>query len=300
MGVKKSFQGVVVPLVTPLTEHFALDVAAVEKIFKHIGRFDCMPFVLGTTGEASSLPLSLKLDYLKVAAKWKGQNQALYAGIGSNCLQDSIELAKHVFDTGADVVVATLPSYYTLTDVQMQKYFEQLADQVPGPLMIYNIPSTTHMSIPLKVIDVLSHHEKIVGVKESERSEERLTHSLELWARRSDFSYFLGWAARSAAALEKGGDGIVPSTANFDPALYNRMYVAAEKGDMEMVHALQVKSDQLGGMYQAGKTLGDSLAALKVLMKCHELCDTYMMPPLETISAEEEKILRKAYAEYTQ
>lgn len=300
MPIKKRFQGVVVPLVTPLTEKFALDVAAVEKIFRHISNNDCMPFILGTTGEASSLPLSLKLDYLKAVAKLKGKYQALYAGIGSNCLQDSIELAKHSFDIGADVVVATLPSYYNLTDVQMQRYFEQLADAVPGPLMIYNIPSTTHMSIPLKLIDALSHHENIVGVKDSERSDERLNQSLELWATRPDFSYFLGWAARSAAALEKGGDGIVPSTANFDPALYNLMYLAAEKGKTELVHGLQVKSDQLGGMYQAGKTLGDSLAALKALMKCHELCDTYMMPPLERISPEEENKLKIAYAEYSQ
>src|SRR5688572_6831679 len=91
MSIKKRFQGVVVPLVTPLTENFALDVSAVEKIFRHITAFDCMPFILGTTGEASSLPLSLKLEYLKVAAKLKGKYQALYAGIGSNCLQDSIE-----------------------------------------------------------------------------------------------------------------------------------------------------------------------------------------------------------------
>lgn len=300
MLIKKKYQGVVVPLVTPLTENLALDVAAVEKIFKHITGFGCMPFILGTTGEASSLPLSLKLDYLKVAANLKAQYQALYAGIGSNCLPDSIELAKRSFDAGAGVVVATLPSYYNITDAQMQKYFEQLADEVPGPLMIYNIPSTTHMSIPLKVIDALSQHENIVGVKDSERSEERLNQSLELWSKRPDFSYFLGWAARSAAALEKGGDGIVPSTANFDPGLYNTMYVAAEKGKMELVRDLQVRSDQLGGMYQSGKTLGDSLAALKALMKCQELCDTYMMPPLERISAEEEKILKKAYAEYSQ
>jgi dihydrodipicolinate synthase/N-acetylneuraminate lyase len=300
MLIKKRFQGIVVPLVTPLTEKFTLDVAAVEKIHEHITKSDCMPFILGTTGEAASLPLSLKLEYLKVAAKLKGEYQDLYAGIGSNCLHDSIELAKRSFDIGADVVVATLPSWYNLTDIQMQQYFEQLAEAVDGPLMIYNIPATTNMSIPLKVIDALSHHENIVGVKDSERSEERMNQSLALWAARADFSYFLGWAARSAAALEKGCDGIVPSTANLEPGLYQLMYLSYEQGSMEQAYILQELSDQLGNMYQAGKTLGESLAALKALMKCHALCDTYMMPPLERISTEEEKRLRNVYAEFSE
>lgn len=297
MPIKKRFQGVVVPLVTPLTENFALDVAAVEKIFKQITNVDCMPFILGTTGEASSLPLALKLEYLRVAAKLKGKYQALYAGIGSNCLQDSIELAKHSFDIGADVVVATLPSYYNLSDTQMQRYFEQLADSVPGPLMIYNIPSTTYMSIPLKVIDALSHHENIVGVKDSERSDERLNQSLELWAKRPDFCYFLGWAARSFVALSKGADGIVPSTGNIDAFIYKAINHFIEDGNMEQAELCQGLSDDLSNLYQSGKTLGESLAALKALMKAEGLCDLHMMPPLEKVSAEEEKRLQKAYAE---
>ena len=188
------------PLVTPLTKEYALDRSAVKKIFSHISLHDCMPFILGTTGEASSLPLSVKKDYIRKAVSLKKEQQVLYAGIGANCLQTSIDLAKLCFDSGVDVAVATLPSYYNLTAGQMRNYFAQLADAIAGPLMIYNIPATTHMSIPLQVIDELSHHENIVGVKDSERDEERLQQSLALWRHRDDFSFFLGWAAKSAQA----------------------------------------------------------------------------------------------------
>jgi dihydrodipicolinate synthase/N-acetylneuraminate lyase len=221
----------------------------------------------------------------------------LYAGIGSNCLEDSVDLAKRCLDGGVDVVVATLPSYYNLTEAQMLKYFEQLADEVDGPLMIYNIPSTTHMSIPLKVIDELSYHENIVGLKDSERSDERLQQSLSLWVQRSDFSYFIGWAARSLEALLQGADGIVPSTGNVDPSVYFFMKGLIERENIDDAKVLQQYSDEIGNLYQQGRTLGESLAALKILMQNIGFCEPWMMPPLSRLDASEEKKLRESYAE---
>lgn len=295
MFLKKRFQGIVVPLVTPLTENGELDHAALKKICDHISAYECMPFILGTTGEASSIPLSIKNEYIRKAASLK--KGTLYAGIGSNCLQDSADLAKRCFDNGVDVVVATLPSYYNLTESQMQNYFEKLANDIDGPLMIYNIPSTTHMSIPLKIIDELSHHENIAGVKDSERNEERLDQSLALWAKREDFSYLTGWAAKAMEALSKGADGVVPSTGNINPELYFFLTALIRDGEMEKAAITQQVSDQIGNLYQSGKTLGESLAALKVLMQCEGLCEPWMMPPLARLSATEEKRLQAAYAE---
>jgi len=280
LRMNKKYGGVVVPMVTPLNEDYSLDVVAVERLLLLFRQHGVQPFVLGTTGEASSMPAALKQEFVRVAGKVKKAGDVLYVGIGSNCPADSVEAAKFAFGAGADVVVATLPSYYALTEAQMEGYFERLASQVGGPLIIYNIPATTHHTIPLPVIDRLSHHHNIVGTKDSERSEERLSASLKLWSGRRDFSHFLGWAAKSGEALLGGGDGLVPSTANFAPALYRDMLEAAEQGDREKVGALQALSDELGNSYQAGRLLGESLAALKRIMEKEGLCGATMMPPL--------------------
>lgn len=282
--MKKKYQGVVVPVITPLTADHKLDHKAVERIFDNFRQHEAMPFILGTTGESSSLPFSLKEDYIRLAGKLKQKDDIYYAGIASNCVEESVELAKRCFDEGIDVVAAHLPSYYALSEYQMVKYYEDLANKVKGPLIIYNIPSTTHMSIPLQVIEQLSHHENIVGTKDSERSEERLKESLRLWANRSDFSHFLGWAAQSAEAILNGGDGLIPSTGNLNPAIYRELYSAALKGDRGTAFRFQKQSDELGNQYQAGRTLGESLWALKVLMKEAGLCESYMMPPLTELS----------------
>ena len=139
------------------------------------------PFILGTTGEAASLPLQVKKEYVLAAEQNKKMGTQLYVGIGSNVLAESIDFAAYCCLHAVDVVVATLPSYYALTEKQMLQYFNQLADNISLPLFIYNIPATTHMSIPLTVIDELSHHKNIVGLKDSERSDERMLESLKLW-----------------------------------------------------------------------------------------------------------------------
>jgi dihydrodipicolinate synthase/N-acetylneuraminate lyase len=285
----KKYKGVVVPTVTPLTASHTLDRGAVERMLDNFRRNNVTPFILGTTGEAASLSQSVRLDFLQTAAGLKKPGDVLYAGISSNVREESVAFANRCFEAGVDVVVATLPNYYPLTPGQMKAYFEQLADNVAGPLMIYNIPPTVHMSIPLDVVEELSHHPKIVGLKDSERNEERLQAALTLRGQREDFCYFAGWAAQSAQTLLKGGDGIIPSTGNFAPGLYNDLYNAAMQGNADKAYELQKLSDALGNVYQGGKTLGESLWALKVLMKKEGLCDTYMMPPLHQLSNEEEQ-----------
>ncbi|HXD78492.1 MAG TPA: dihydrodipicolinate synthase family protein [Puia sp.] len=278
--VKKKYFGTIVPAVTPLNADLTLDTAAVERLFERFRQHSVMPFILGTTGEAPSLPTAVKQMYIRQAGRLKQGGDCLYVGIGTNCLADSIEWAHRAFDEGADVVVATLPSYYPLTEGQMRKYFEQLAGRAGGPLMIYNIPSTTHVSIPLEVINDLSRHPQIVGLKDSERNVDRLQTALRLWSQRSDFSHFLGWIAKADVALTDGTDGLVPSSANFAPGIYKKMEKAAAEADRDTLSRLQLQSNQLGESYQAGRTLGESLAALKLIMQREGLCQPYMMPPL--------------------
>ncbi|MDI9879318.1 dihydrodipicolinate synthase family protein [Flectobacillus longus] len=297
MSIQKKYSGIVVPAVTPLTENFQLDHGAVESMFDNFYRNHVLPFILGTTGESASLPFELKADYVRQAGKNKQKGTILYAGIASNCLEESIKLTKISEQAGVDVVAATLPSYYALTESQIKRYFEQLADAIPLPLIIYNIPATTHSSVPLKIIDELSYHSNIIGLKDSERNIERLHESLNLWRHREDFSHFMGWAAKSAEAMLLGSDGIIPSTGNFIPSIYHEMQEAVIQNDTNKALRMQELSDLYGSLYQKSRTLGESLWALKVLMSTHQLCQPIVMPPLQGSSQEDLLRLQEAYAQ---
>ncbi len=251
--------------------------------------------VLGTTGESSSFGAKEGVNLVKAAVASKGLNQQIYAGLVGNNVQHQINCGKRYFELGADVVVATLPSYYILTPGQMIAYYETLADSLPGPLMMYNIKATTQMSIPLEVVERLSRHENIWGLKDSERDVERLQKCINTYKDRKDFSFFCGWGGQSANSLMWGADGIVPSTGNIVPEMYKQLYLAAIQQDNETADDLQVKTDKVAKIYQEGRTLGQSLAALKVMMEVAGLCKSYMKPPLTELSEEEAgAIIRRA------
>lgn len=287
MKLTKEYSGIIVPMVTPLTAGFSLDEAAIEKLFELMYAHEADPFILGTTGESASLPLAVKKNYIRKASAIKKKGSKLYTGISATVLSESIGLAKYSFEHGADAVAATLPSYYQLSVSQMKNYFRQLADAIAAPLIIYNIPATTHMSIPVEIIDELSYHPNIVAVKDSERSDERLEQSLSLWKNRTDFSYLLGWAARSDKALLGGGDGLIPSTGNFIPEIYSKMLKAADEGNESVVKKMQQLSDDYGALYQKDKTLGESLWALKVLLQEKGIGEPVVMPPLTSLGKDE-------------
>lgn len=288
----KVFQGVIVPMVTPIHENYSIDRESVSQIIETFIANDSAPFVLGTTGECTSFSGSQKLDLVKATVESVAGRIKTFAGISGTSLTESIESAKAYRDLGVDIMVTTLPYYYPITDSEMTRFFEQLADAIDCPLMIYNMPAMVGESISLEVADRLSQHPNIVGMKDSERNIDRINTSMEMWKDREDFGFYLGWAAQSAHCVLNGADGIVPSTANFVPALFKNLYDAAVKGDKDESFRLQELTDDISLIYQKDRKLNSSLPALKVLMSELGLCQPHAMPPLYNIVQDEQQQLR--------
>ena len=296
----KKYNGVVVPMVTPVTPSGMLDKPAVERIIKSFVEAGVSPLLMGTTGEGNSVSTIDGQELIATAVKAAEGKITIYAGLTGNSFIEQLKQAGYYSASGADVIVATLPSYYSLTPEQMENYYKTLADSIKGPLMLYNIAATTHMSIPVDVVERLSKHPNIVGLKDSERDLERMEKCIEIARNNDEFTYFCGWAAQSAHSLELGGDGIVPSTGNFVPGMFRKLYDAAEAGDMETAHRLQDETNEIAKLYQAGRTLGQSLTALKVMMQTRGLCTPDMLMPLTRLSEQEEAEIAAAAAAITE
>jgi dihydrodipicolinate synthase/N-acetylneuraminate lyase len=284
--MQKKFSGVVVPMITPLKKDFTVDVEAVAVIMKRFAENHIHPLVLGTTGESSSVNEKESLRFVEAVVKAKSKEQCVYAGLVGNQVDELIKRGNQYIALGADVVVSTLPSYYLLTPEQMVTFYTQLADNVKGPIMLYNIKATTQMTIPLNVVAKLSNHPNIWGLKDSERDADRMKQCIETYKERSDFSYFCGWGAQSYGSLQLGADGVVPSTGNIVPELYGELMNEALKGDWGKTKHYQELTDRVAVVYQKDRTLGESLASLKVLLNHEGLCGTTMMPPLTELLEE--------------
>lgn len=288
---ENKYKGVVVPMITPVTDAGEIDTCAIERIIQLFAIYNVSPLLMGTTGEGNSVSPEQSMQVVEAAVKAvpKGSEMIIYAGLNGCSTREHIKMAEAYRQLGADVIVATLPSYYALTDEQMFSYYQTLADNIKAPLMLYNIKATTHMSIPVEVVRRLSTHPNIVGLKDSERDAERMDACLNISRDNPNFAYFCGWAAQSANSLAKGADGIVPSTGNFVPGMFADLYEAAIAGNLEKANKLQQETDEIARIYQEGRTLGQSLAALKVMMSSKNLCGCGMLSPLTRLTTEEEQ-----------
>ena len=293
------YRGVVVPMVTPVTQDGRLDTEAVVRIINFFADNKVSPLLMGTTGEGNSVSQADGQLLVETAVKARNNSQLsivnsqlIYAGLTGNCFAEQVRQAEVYTALGADVIVATLPTYYALTEEQMYEYYKTLADCITGPLMLYNILATTHMSIPVDVIKRLADHPNIVGLKDSERDLERMAQCVEITKTHPDFAYFCGWAAQSAHSLELGGNGIVPSTGNYVPEMFQQLFDAAVAGDMATANRLQDETNEIAKIYQKDRTLGQSLTALKVMMQTKGLCEPWMLMPLTRLSAAEEQAIK--------
>lgn len=297
MSYGGKYQGVIVPMVTPFTVKGQVDLESVCRIIEHLitGGADGI-FALGTTGEAASISRSEKQKMMEAVAGYTKNRVPVYAGISGNCLEESIAMAKNFMDLGADVLVAHAPYYYSLNEDEIFRYFMKLADGMTGPLMLYNIPRTTGLSLSIDRVEKLSAHEKIIGLKDSENTPGRLEEAMERFSGRNDFSYVVGCAPLSAKGVMLGAAGIVPSSANLQPRLYKTLFEKAREGNASAANQLQEQTDRVSSVYQRNRSLGQSLAALKAAMQILGFCGPTVLPPLETLQEEERAEIQKQMA----
>lgn len=280
MKALSAYEGVIVPLFTPLTDAGHLDEAATVKILHNITTAGASPFALGTTGEAMSFSVEERKAFMSLVKQYAG-NSVTYVGVTANSFSETLELARYAQELEYDAIVPHLPSYYPLTASLMMKYYLELVEATEAPLIIYNIPVTTGMSIPLTVIEQLSRHPRIIGLKDSEAGEERLQQNLALWKNRPDFNFFLGNAAYGARGMLAGAQGVVPSLGNLLPGQYQKIVDYGRAGQAEMALAHQKICDEISRCCQAGRTVVDAIPALKYMLHLAGYCTPEVALPMQ-------------------
>lgn len=279
------------PLVTPFTSQGTLDETALDRLVdaQLAGGVEGI-FVLGTTGEGAHAPKSLRRHLVERTVARVKKQALVYVGLGDIRSADSSE-ANEFIQAGADVVVAHPPISEKVAAGALLTWFQSLLNQVKGPLMLYNMPATTGVSIPLDAVEKLLGHPNLAGVKDSENNPQRHEEMLKRFGGRKDFSVFIGVGALMEKGLKMGADGIVPSVGNLIPDVCHQLCDAAAKSDWTTADKLSTRMNAVAALYQNGRNLNESLAALKAAMHCRGLCAPQVLPPLRRVSdAELEKI----------
>ncbi len=297
MNKSTKLGGVVVPLVTPISTDGQLDFAALDRLieFQIAGGVEGL-LLLGTTGEGPCVPRSLRRAFIEHAVASARQRLRIYVNVTENSLTDTLAGAKEFFALGADAIAALPPFYFPPRPAELTAWFRALLDTSPGPVLMYNIPMTTRVSIPLDVIGELIGHPRFVGLKDSENDPPRHAELLRRFSGRPDFSLFCGVGALMTHDLKSGMDGIVPSVGNLIPDVCHQLCAALQRGDSNEAVGHAERMNAVAALYQTGRTLAQSLAAIKSLLHLRGLCSPAVFPPLLPFSSAELEALRSEAA----
>ena len=293
----QKYNGAVVPLVTPFTAQGTLDEAALDRLVDwQIAGGVAGIFVLGTTGEGAHVPPEFRRQLVAQTVARVNKRVLVYAGLGDVRSGDLSE-ANEFFQAGADAVVVHPPISEKVAAENLLGWYQGLLDQVKGPLVLYNMPSTTGVSIPLEALEKLLGHPRLVGIKDSENNPKRHEELLQRFGGQKDFSVFIGVGALMEKGLKLGADGIVPSVGNLIPQVCQALCVAAKRSDWSAAEPLFARMNAVALLYQKGRNLNESLAALKAAMHCRGLCAPQVLPPLRKVSDAELEKIRHQMAE---
>lgn len=275
--------GVIIPMLSPFMEDGEIDIDASKKMARRLVEAGTIPFVLGTTGEAFSIHPAKRETLLKAVLEEVADGSQVYAGVPSNSLAQQLEIANRYFDLGVTAVVAHLPCYYRIEPENMLRYYELLSGGLNGKLIIYNIPKTTGMEIPLEVVDELSHRDNIIAVKDTMDDKGRMTEALKKWASREDFAYLLGHEPLMAEGLSAGAGGVVAAVGNIVPVWCRKLYETVTHGALGNAERLNSRIMKVRQAYS-------SLAGLKYAASLLELCCDSVLPPLFPLDDEHKKM----------
>lgn len=249
MEVPLSFEGVIVPVVTPFSLEGALDPEGLEAQLGWLSGKGLAGIVaLGSTGEAVLVSREERRLVIEICASLKEEGTVLVAGTGAESTADSIALARDAAELGADALLVVTPSYYRaqMTSRALCDHYVAVADDSPVPLLLYNMPESTGIHLPSEAAEELSAHPNIAGLKDSS-GDLRSLH-LFLGCTPPDFRVLTGSTLILGASAGAGAVGAILAMGNVAPELCVELFEAGRTGDMDRVLGLQ---PQLGFLTRA-------------------------------------------------
>ncbi len=180
--------------------------------------------VSGTNGEGTSLSVAERKQLLEAVAGHR-DGLLLIAGTGAASVTDALELTRHAADIGVDAALVLPPFFYkNPTAAGLADYFRRLLDSADLPILLYNIPQQTAVTITDDLLAVLHDHPNLAGIKDSTGD---LTSTHHYITHYPELRIFAGSDRVTRQAVAAGGAGGISGSANAIPAVVSALYDAA-------------------------------------------------------------------------
>ncbi|MBQ4085385.1 MAG: 4-hydroxy-tetrahydrodipicolinate synthase [Clostridia bacterium] len=239
MQTKALFTGAATALITPMTEN-GVDWAALDRLVD-FQLENGIPAIVacGTTGEATTLSDAEQLDVIERVARRVAGRCCIIAGSGSNDTAHAIELTKEACARGADGVLVVTPYYNKTTQSGLVAHFTAIADASAMPLILYNVPGRTGMTIAPSTYAALADHPMIAGIKEASGNMSAAAEILRLVG--DKLAVYSGEDALITPMLSIGGAGVISVVSNVLPKETNAICTRFFEGDVKGSAEMQLK-----------------------------------------------------------
>ena len=232
------FTGSGVALVTPFKGYTTDYDALGELIEWHIANGTDAIIICGTTGENPTLPDDEHLEIMKYTVEKAAGRICVVAGTGSNDTAHAIRFAKEAEQYGADAILQATPYYNKTTQKGLIAHFKAIAESVDLPMILYNVPSRTGMTIQINTLKELARIENIVGIKEASGN---ISYVAQIAAEVPELYIYSGNDDMIVPMMSLGGKGVISVLANVKPKETHEMCQACFDGDYDRARELQLE-----------------------------------------------------------
>jgi 4-hydroxy-tetrahydrodipicolinate synthase len=219
MNLRNPFQGVWTALVTPFDPSGKIDLAGFQKLLSYQTESKITGLVpCGTTGETPTLNTNEQDQIIAESVRiGKGAGKLVMAGTGSNDTHKTIERTLRAFQLGVDAALVVTPYYNKPTQRGLFEHFTAVANQSPGPIILYNVPGRSGCSLALDTVLELAKHPKIQGIKEASGNIGFLVEMKLGLSDRPGFSILTGDDPLLVPSLSVGACGVISVARNLIP-----------------------------------------------------------------------------------
>ncbi|MHB1534644.1 MAG: dihydrodipicolinate synthase family protein [Acidimicrobiales bacterium] len=260
--------GVMPALVTPLDDSGRLDRPALHRILDHVLAASVSGISpSGSTGEGPLLDRNTRVALIaEVVAHVPPGIVVVPGAVGLTSAELAADIAAYQ-SAGAAAVLVAPPWYYPLDAAGVRRFYMGAADSSPLPIVLYNIPSMTKVTIPPGIVAELAEHPMLAGMKDSSRDMEYFEEVLHSTAG-ADFSLLTGSDTLLASSVLAGGQGTIAASVNVAPQLACEVHVAASEGRIDDAHRHQARLAALVAACRRAGTPVAWKAALALLGLC--------------------------------
>jgi 4-hydroxy-tetrahydrodipicolinate synthase len=237
------FKGAIVAIVTPF-KNGQIDEEALRELieFQIVNGTDGI-VPCGTTGESATLSHEEHDRVIEITINAVKKRVPVIAGTGSNSTAEALRLTAHAYSAGADAALIVCPYYNRPTQEGLYQHFKTIAENVPIPIMPYNIPSRTGVNLMPEMVAKLSKIKNIVGIKEASGSIKQMSDIIDLCG--EDFAVLSGDDIFTLPLLAMGGVGIISVVSNVVPSDMAGLVDAFAAGDIVKARKLHHKMSAL-------------------------------------------------------